>query len=236
MTAHADWQDIALRLLAAVIAGGLIGHDRGARGRMAGLRTTMLLCLAAAGAMIEADLLLETTGKSPSSFAVADVLRFPLGILSGIGFIGAGAIVRRGRLVTGVTTAATMWLVTVIGLVIGGGFLGLGASLTAVAMAVLAALKKVETRIRRERHAALHLRLDKDMPTIAAVRSVLTHARYDSKALSIRYEDLRDVECNVQWTSAEDPGEPPAFVAELKKMPGVLAVEWVPLNTEYSDD
>lgn len=46
-----------------------------------------------------------------------DALRFPLGILSGVGFIGAGAIVRRDRLVTGVTTAATLWLITVIGLI-----------------------------------------------------------------------------------------------------------------------
>ena len=107
MTVTVTGIDIALRLLAALMAGGLIGFDRSTRGRIAGLRTTMLMCLAATGAMIEANLMLELTGRTAQCFAMVDILRFPLGILSGIGFIGAGAIVRRGNLVTGVTTAAT---------------------------------------------------------------------------------------------------------------------------------
>src|SRR5947207_6220062 len=113
--------DIALRLAAAVVAGGAIGLDRSERGRSAGLRTTMLVCLAAALAMAETNLLLSTHGKGPDSFVQIDPMRLPLGILSGIGFIGAGAILRRGEMIRGVTTAATLWLTTVIGLVLGSG-------------------------------------------------------------------------------------------------------------------
>lgn len=113
--------DVFLRVGAAVLASALIGFDRGTRGRIAGLRTTIPMCLAAVGAMIEADLTLAVTGHTPQSFTVMDALRFPLGILSGIGFIGAGAIVRRGKLVNGVMTAATIWLITVVGLIFGGG-------------------------------------------------------------------------------------------------------------------
>ena len=99
--------------------------------------------------MIEANLLLDVTGKTSASFSVMDTLRFPLGILSGIGFIGAGAIVRRGRLVTGVTTAATLWLVTVIGLIVGGGYIELGLLLTAIPLVVLFVLKRVGPGLRR---------------------------------------------------------------------------------------
>jgi len=60
-----------------------------------------------------------------------DALRFPLGILSGVGFIGAGAIVQRQKLVAGVTTAATLWLITVVGLILDAGYIALGLGLTA---------------------------------------------------------------------------------------------------------
>src|SRR5215469_13198782 len=129
MSPSVTWQDVAIRLAGAVIAGSIIGYDRGAHGHAAGLRTTILMCLAATGAMIEANLMLTVQGKTSSSFATMDVLRFPLGILSGVGFIGAGAILHRERLVTGVTTAATLWLVTMIGLLLGAGYLGLAGAM-----------------------------------------------------------------------------------------------------------
>src|ERR1700683_830561 len=101
------WQEIALRLALSVVAGTLIGLDRGEHCHPAGLRTTLLVCLAAAVAMIQANLLLDTTGKAGDSFITLDLMRLPLGILTGMGFIGGGAILRRDSLVVGVTTAAT---------------------------------------------------------------------------------------------------------------------------------
>src|SRR3979409_2300297 len=102
------WQEIALRLVLAALEGLFIGFDRGEHGRPAGLRTTLLVCLAAAVTMIEANLLLDTRGKTPDAFATMDVMRLPLGILTGMGFIGGGAILRRDGFVLGVTTAATL--------------------------------------------------------------------------------------------------------------------------------
>jgi putative Mg2+ transporter-C (MgtC) family protein len=102
------WQDIAIRLALSVVAGGLIGLDRGEHGRPAGLRTTLLVCLSAAIAMIQTNLLLDTTGKTGDSFVTLDLMRLPLGILTGMGFIGGGAILRRDGFVLGVTTAATL--------------------------------------------------------------------------------------------------------------------------------
>src|SRR4051794_34326588 len=102
-----EWTEISVRLLLTTLAGFLVGLNRGERGRPAGLRTTMLVCLAAAVSMVEVKLLLGLTGRAPDSFINFDPMRLPLGILSGMGFIGAGAIVRRDDMIRGVTTAAT---------------------------------------------------------------------------------------------------------------------------------
>lgn len=114
MPLHPNWQDICVRLALTMIAGAIIGFNRGARGHAAGFRTTILVGLAASVAMIQANLLLSLGGKTPDSFAEMDLMRLPLGILTGVGFIGRGAILRRGDLVAGVTTAATLWVMTVI--------------------------------------------------------------------------------------------------------------------------
>ncbi|TJX22044.1 MAG: MgtC/SapB family protein, partial [Mesorhizobium sp.] len=131
------------------------GLNREARGHTAGLRTTILVGLAAAIAMIQANMLLDVAGKGTDSFVRMDVLRFPLGVLTGVGFIGGGAILRRGDLVTGVTTAATMWIMTMIGLAFGGGQFGLGAIATVMTLVTLQALKWVDLRIPRDHHAIL---------------------------------------------------------------------------------
>jgi putative Mg2+ transporter-C (MgtC) family protein len=125
MPLHPTATDIAIRLALTMLAGGIAGLNRGARGHAAGFRTTILVCLAASIAMIQANILLPLGGKTAESFSVMDLMRLPLGILTGVGFIGGGTILKRGDLVTGVTTAATLWLVTVIGLCFGGGQLAL---------------------------------------------------------------------------------------------------------------
>jgi putative Mg2+ transporter-C (MgtC) family protein len=78
------------------------------------------------------NLLLPTVGRASNSFVAMDPMRLPLGVLTGVGFIGGGAILRRGSLVVGVTTAATLWLVTIIGLCLGGGQIELGLATAAI--------------------------------------------------------------------------------------------------------
>jgi putative Mg2+ transporter-C (MgtC) family protein len=155
MPLHPTWQEIAVRLLLTLLAGASIGLDRGISGQAAGLRTVILVCLAASVAMIQANVLLSVGGKTSGSFGVMDLMRLPLGILTGVGFIGGGAIFRRGDLVAGVTTAATLWVVTVIGLCLGGGQIGLGVSATILSVITLWGVKWLEMRIPREQHATL---------------------------------------------------------------------------------
>jgi putative Mg2+ transporter-C (MgtC) family protein len=155
MPLEPTWPDIAIRLVLTMLACAAIGLNRGARGHAAGFRTTILVGLAASVAMIQANILLPLDGKTQSSFAVMDLMRLPLGILTGVGFIGGGTILKKGDLVTGVTTAATLWLVTVIGLCLGGGQLILGTAATLLGVLTLWGLKWIDIVIPREHRAKL---------------------------------------------------------------------------------
>jgi putative Mg2+ transporter-C (MgtC) family protein len=152
--------DIVVRLALTVAAGIVLGFNRSEHGKAAGMRTTLLVCLAASVAMIQVNLLLPTAGRSPDSFVMNDLMRLPLGILTGVGFIGGGAILRRESIVVGVTTAATLWLVTVIGLCFGGGQLVLGVATTLLGLFALWALRLVEARLPRELQARLSIELN----------------------------------------------------------------------------
>jgi putative Mg2+ transporter-C (MgtC) family protein len=177
------WQEICVRLALTMIAGAIIGFNRGARGHAAGFRTIILVGLAASVAMIQTSILLPLAGKTPESFSVIDPMRLPLGILTGVGFIGGGTILKRGDLVTGVTTAATLWVMTVIGLCFGGGQLALGATTTALTVITLWILKWVDLTIPREHRALLVIMADRgwspmsDLPALLAPLKCRAHFR-----------------------------------------------------------
>jgi putative Mg2+ transporter-C (MgtC) family protein len=162
---HPTLQDILLRLILASVAGSLIGFDRGVTGHAAGLRTTILVGLAAALAMILANILLSTAGKEADSFGVMDPMRLPLGVLTGVGFIGGGAILKQGGSVKGVTTAATLWIMTAIGLCLGAGQFVLGVIATALTVIVLWAMRWIDTQIPREHRAVLVIETGAADPT-----------------------------------------------------------------------
>jgi putative Mg2+ transporter-C (MgtC) family protein len=184
-----SWQDICIRLALTMMAGAMIGFNRGARGHAAGFRTIILVGLAASVAMIQASILLPVAGKTPESFTVMDPMRLPLGILTGVGFIGGGTILKRGDLVTGVTTAATLWVMTVIGLCFGGGQLALGITTTALTVVTLWILKWVDLAIPREHRAMLVVTADKgwspisDLPMLIAPLNCRAHFRQQKSGL-----------------------------------------------------
>ena len=177
------WQDICVRLALTMIAGAIIGFNRGARGHAAGFRTTILVGLAASVAMIQANILLPLAGKTPESFAVMDLMRLPLGILTGVGFIGGGTILKKGDLVTGVTTAATLWVMTVIGLCLGGGQLALGIAATGLTVITLWILKWIDLNIPREHRAMMVVTAEdgwspmSDLPALIAPLKCRAHFR-----------------------------------------------------------
>jgi putative Mg2+ transporter-C (MgtC) family protein len=189
----------------------------------------LLVCLAASVAMIQVNVLLAMAGRPPDSFVMNDLMRLPLGILTGIGFIGGGAILRRDNIVTGVTTAATLWLVTVIGLCLGGGQLGLGIATTAIGLLALTILKWGENLLRREQYAKLTIDLAPDGPGEHEVRQRLTSAGLKIGAAHVTMQHggrprrlIFDV-CD--FRHASDTEAPPSVV-ELADEGGVLAVDW----------
>jgi putative Mg2+ transporter-C (MgtC) family protein len=223
------WHEIALRLALSLMAGALIGLDRGERGRPAGLRTTLLVCLAAAVAMIQANLLLATSGKAANSFVVLDLMRLPLGILTGMGFIGGGAILRRDKLVVGVTTAATLWFVTVIGLCFGGGQLRLGIAAFLLGMVVLSGLRWFDHHMKQEQRGLLSLTTEHSLPAEDRIRSIIRNAGYEISIASVAYvnqTEQRELEFHLQWRAAPQRSETPLFLEELAKDRGVASLRW----------
>ena len=221
------WNEIALRLALTIVAGAVIGFNRGEHGRPAGLRTTLLVCLAASVAMIQTNLLINTIGKRPDSFVVMDLMRLPLGILSGMGFIGAGAIVRRDNLVLGVTTAATLWFVTVIGLCFGGGQITLGLVSIGLGLVILWGLKLVEEHAHQERKAALVITADKGKPGEEEILARIKSAGFDVSAQGVAYaEARRTISYEIKWRGRPNVAEPPSFLSPLSSQAGILGLEW----------
>jgi putative Mg2+ transporter-C (MgtC) family protein len=130
-----------VRCTAAALCGGLIGVERELKHKPAGLRTNILICVGAAMYMLVGELVVHSSGETNT-----DVTRIAAQVVTGIGFLGAGCIIQNGAQVTGLTSAATIWVVAAIGIVAGAGF-----PITALAGAIfvvliLIALRGVDAR------------------------------------------------------------------------------------------
>lgn len=144
---------VGLRILLAVICGGVIGLERGRHGSQAGLRTHILVCL---GGMLTA--LIGVYATSVLGYE-SDPLRISAQVVSGIGFLGAGMIiVKSDKMITGLTTAAIMWTTAIIGIAVGIGFYS-GALFAVLACVFTAAFL---TRIERKRKKAISLYIEID--------------------------------------------------------------------------
>ncbi|MHB2207342.1 MgtC/SapB family protein [Methylobacterium sp. CM6257] len=155
MTGDPTLDTIAIRLGLSFLAAFALGWDREELGHPAGLRTMVLICVSACTAMLLADWLLARTGGSGNGVTRLDLMRLAQGVLGGIGFIGAGTILKQGSIVRGVTTAATLWLTTVIGLCFGGGAWQIGLAATLIGLVTLQFLRRLETVLRRRSYGTV---------------------------------------------------------------------------------
>ena len=137
--------DLMAKLLLAVLLGGAIGLERQLAGKASGLRTNILICLGSALIMH----LSMTLGTSLGDVRVGDPGRIAAQVVTGIGFIGAGTIMQSRGAITGLTSAATIWMVAAIGLTVGAGLEVEALGATALAMIVLAGLGRVEYKLLR---------------------------------------------------------------------------------------
>lgn len=132
--------DVGLKVIVAVLAGGAVGLEREIAGKPAGLRTNMLICV---GSALLMDLSIHVGGVWGNGM-VGDPARLAAQVVTGIGFIGAGTIMQSRGTITGLTSAATIWVVAAIGLSVGAGFIFEGLFATVTVMLVLAGLGRIE--------------------------------------------------------------------------------------------
>jgi putative Mg2+ transporter-C (MgtC) family protein len=142
-----DWNHLSVVLLPflvrcgfAAMCGALIGLERELSRKPAGFRTNILICVGASMYMVLSLLLLE------SGYQGIDPSRIPSYVVSGIGFLGAGSIIKAGNRVTGLTSAATIWVVAAIGLISGAGFPILASIGAIMVVTTLAVLRRIEKR------------------------------------------------------------------------------------------
>lgn len=232
MLSNPTWLDVTLRLGLAAIAGVMVGYNREARSQAAGLRTTTLVCVTACLSMVLANLLLTMTGGNVDDYARFDVMRLPLGVLTGIGFIGAGAIVRRDDAVIGVAPAATLWFMTLVGLTIGAGELMLGAAVTLGGLLMLGVLEWADRHIRRRFRAFLKISAEPDRLSEDEVRQVLGGSGQRIVAWAVTYHDggaSYEARAELEWYGrSPDRAQPPAFLQSLAARPGVRQLDWSP--------
>ncbi len=145
---------IIFKLLLAGFLGGIIGFERDMHGRAAGLRTNLLVSMGSALFMIISEIVAaRAMGSSIGRFA--DPGRIAAQIIAGIGFIGAGAIIKEGFSVRGLTTAACLWLVAGIGMAVGAGLFMLGIYSTLIAIVCLVVLKNLDKFYPRDSYRTL---------------------------------------------------------------------------------
>jgi putative Mg2+ transporter-C (MgtC) family protein len=157
-----------------------------------------------------------------------DLMRLPLGILTGVGYIGGGAILRRGSIVVGVTTAATLWLVTVIGLCIGGGQFGLGLVATVLGLLALWVLQWIEDRLAREQPGRLSIEIDATGAGEAEIRRRLIAAGLSIAGFRIAHDAAghRKLAFDVRELRRPTDMAMPNVVQELAREPGVIKLKW----------
>ena len=136
--------DILIRILAAAGLGALVGFERERQSQPAGLRTHIVVVVGSTLAMVlSINLAMQFSSLVPNG----DPARLAAQVLSGIGFLGAGAILRFGSTVKGLTTAASLWTMAVVGLAVGAGYLMVSAGVTILLLVVLTVLTWVEKRL-----------------------------------------------------------------------------------------
>jgi putative Mg2+ transporter-C (MgtC) family protein len=136
-------EQIALRILLAFVLSGIIGMERESGNRPAGLRTHILVCLGSTLVMLVSFYLFEQYSGQTS----LDPARLGAQVISGIGFLGAGTILKEGATIRGLTTAAALWAVACIGLAIGVGFFSGAVMVTAVVVITLTMVNRLERKI-----------------------------------------------------------------------------------------
>lgn len=207
--------DLLFRLLLAALLGGIIGAERELSGKVAGLRTNLLICV---GAALITEVSILMPGQSATG--TGDPARIAAQIVSGIGFLGAGSILQARGSVIGLTTAATLWVVAAIGMAVGVRAYVQAAGATVMVLGTLVVLRRVEARLMHGRVISRRLSVALD-----AQPELLDQVRREVIALGLEIEGVDAVPRGDELVAAFTVSGPARRWAQarqkLLEMPGV---------------
>jgi putative Mg2+ transporter-C (MgtC) family protein len=223
-----SWVEIVLRVVLAAALGGAIGLERELREREAGLRTHMLVSVGAALFTMVSAYAWTDWRFSTEEGLVFDPTRIAAQVVSGIGFLGAGAIIRQGLSVRGLTTAATLWVVAAIGMAAGVGYYEGAVVTTALVLLSLWPLRiaayRLSTRFRPEEG-----RLAVELPSGATASSVLAAVESTGAYVSaLEFEeegDRRRIDLRVRLGAERSAAE---LIDALTKAEHIRGARWNP--------
>ena len=175
--------EVILKLVLAVALGGLIGLEREASQKPAGFRTNILVCIGAAMMMTMAGLIVQAKGGTADT-----MIRMAAGVVTGVGFLGAGTILHSRGNVAGLTTASTIWLVAGLGLVIGAGYYVPALVFTALTIATLLLFRRVEDSYVRKAQFHYHLRAKARPYILSSLRKLALHHGVRLESLTMKQE------------------------------------------------
>ena len=202
---------------------GLNGKPTGAR---LGSGTTLLVCVASAITMIISEILFV---ESASSTWRPDPARLGAGLLAGMGFLGAATIVRHANIIRGVTTAATLWFSTILGMTFGAGQFILAAMGLGVALFTLLILPSVEKRLPIDWYAEIIISLEQDAMSDPQLKERLEGFGLQIKSFDLDYDFAgrqKTISCEVKLRKTARFELSQKVVSELSKCRGVLQVKW----------
>jgi putative Mg2+ transporter-C (MgtC) family protein len=183
------YHEIALRLIVALGVGGLIGLERSYHGRPAGFRTHGLVCLSTALLMLVTVYEALWFPHVAEGRVTLDPTRLAQGIMTGIGFLGAGTIIKEGFSIRGLTTAASIWITAAIGILVGVGFFYPAIIATILTLGTLSAFRWIENRMPMQFYAQLILRFASDhMIAEQQLRELLKEHGFTIANLSYRLD------------------------------------------------
>jgi putative Mg2+ transporter-C (MgtC) family protein len=222
LLADPDRVEIAMRLAMALAIGALIGLERSHHGRPAGFRTHALVCMSTALLMLIT--VYESRWVPPSLLGrvALDPTRMAQGIMTGIGFLGAGTIMRQGLSVRGLTTAASIWMTAAIGLLVGIGFLFPAVLATLLTLGTLSVFRWLETALPTQYHAQLVVRFAvRAAPSEARLRALLADHGFSVANLGWRLDrelDFVEYRMSVRSRHARNA---PRLADGLDALPGL---------------
>ncbi|WP_136419215.1 MULTISPECIES: MgtC/SapB family protein [Oxalobacteraceae] len=183
----ADYVVITLHLFGALCAGGIIGLERSFHGRPAGFRTHALVCVASSLLMLVMLYQWKWLPGAANDTVRTDPTRMAQGIMTGIGFLGAGVIFKEGLSVRGLTTAASIWITAAIGILIGVGFYYPAILATALTLGILSLFRRIEARMPSQSYAHHALRFERDQVlSEAEVRKIMANHGFNIANMSYR--------------------------------------------------